>query len=172
MKLPYKCFFLILLFIVLVSGNTEAECTEAFAGFTLYDMKGKIAKIPCSSHKVLLVNFWATWCAPCMAEIPQINELYIQFKGQGVEVVGISLDSIKPQKLDSFVKSLNLTYPVYLGKAQEMQSKLAIIAVPATLIIDSSGNIYRKLIGYHSKNEILAVITELLKITEKKKVDQ
>jgi thioredoxin-related protein len=70
---------------------------------------------------------------------------------------------MRPQSLRPFVRSLNITYPVYLGRAENLLSRMAVMAIPSTFVIDSKGKVYRKLVGYHSKDEMLAVIRELLK---------
>jgi thiol-disulfide isomerase/thioredoxin len=152
----------IALFIALEPVYAVAKCPKAFNGFTFYDLKGMPAKISCSQYKVLIVNFWATWCAPCMAEIPLLNDISMELKSQGVEVVGVSLDTMKPQRLSEFVKSLKISYPVFLGNALELRSNLSVIAVPAIFIINRDGEIFRTLVGYHSKDEILAVIKNIL----------
>ena len=151
-----------LIFSAALTGSLSAQCPEAVNGMALFDLRGKPAKLPCSSHKVLIINLWATWCAPCRVEIPILGELYRELKPRGVEVVGISLDSMKPESLEPMVASLKIPYPVYIGSAEEILSKMAVMAVPATFIINSRGKIYRTLIGYHSKDELLAPIKELL----------
>jgi thiol-disulfide isomerase/thioredoxin len=159
----HKYILFALVFFPLLLGGLEARCPEVVEGFTLFDLSGSPAKVSCSTHKVLIINFWASWCVPCRVEIPQLIELYQEFKSRGVEVIGVSLDSMRPQSLRPFVRSLNITYPVYLGRAEDLLSRMAVMAIPSTLVIDSKGKVYRKLVGYHSKDEMLAVIRELLK---------
>lgn len=153
-----------LLFFVFVygDGDVAAQCPEIFNGFPLLDMSSRAVKLSCDAHKVLIVNFWATWCAPCKVEIPHLNEIYQEFESQGVKVVGISLDSMKPKKLDAIIKSFKIKYPVYMSDANEVLSKLSIIGIPATFVFDSDGKVYRKIVGYHSKEELLVVIKEVL----------
>ncbi len=145
-----------------------AECPKVVTGFSLLDLQGKKASISCADHKVLIINFWATWCGPCRIEIPQLNDLHRDYHAQGVKVIGISLDSMRPEWLQPYVKALKIAYPVYLGKAEELQSKLSIVGIPATLVIDAKGAIRRQLVGYHSKDVILKVIREILDAEQKK----
>ena len=76
-----------------LSGALQAKCPDTVDGLTLLDLNGKPAKLSCASHKLLILNFWTTWCAPCRVEIPHLVEIYQEYKSLGVEIVGISLDT-------------------------------------------------------------------------------
>jgi thiol-disulfide isomerase/thioredoxin len=139
------------------------SCSELFDGMLFNDLDGREARLPCGGHKVLLVNFWATWCGPCKQELPQLVEIAREYAGQGVKVVGISLDAALPGALKSAVAGFGLTYPVLVGGAEKIFQRTGIDGIPATLIIAGDGRIDKVLVGYHSKEEMLAPVKELLK---------
>lgn len=159
----FKWVFCILLFLLVFGSDLCAECPKSIENLTLFNVKGKQSGIDCSFRTALIINFWATWCAPCRAEIPQLNEIYHEYKTRGIDIVGISLDSIRPQKINSYVKSLKIEYPIFIGRADEVQKKMDVVGIPATIIVDGKGKIYRKLVGYHTKDEIVSVLEELIK---------
>jgi thiol-disulfide isomerase/thioredoxin len=137
-------------------------CSELFRDVPFTDLEGRPAQLPCQGHKVLVVNFWATWCVPCKIEVPHLTRIAQEYKDRGVNVVGIALDSIAPKELQPAVASFGITYPVMAGKAEQILQRAGIDGIPATLIITADGSVYRRLVGYHTMEELLAPVTELL----------
>ena len=160
---PFKWCFFIALFLLVFVSDLCAECPKSIENMTFFNVKGKQSSIDCSFRTALIINFWATWCAPCRAEIPQLNEIYHEYKPRGIDIVGVSLDSIRPKKINSYVKSLKIEYPIFIGRADEVQEKMDVVGIPATIIVDRKGEIFRKLVGYHTKDEIVSVLEELIK---------
>ena len=157
-------FFILFSFI---STPLYAECPEVLKDISLTDLSGQPAKLECGSHRVLIVNLWATWCSPCRVEIPYFVELYREFKPQGIEIIGISLDSLNSSGVSSFVRSEKIKYPVYIGNTDDIFNKLKVNAVPVTFIIDSKGRTNHKLVGMYTKDELKEFIITALKTTEK-----
>jgi thiol-disulfide isomerase/thioredoxin len=148
------------------SGSPSATvglCAELFGDVPFTDLEGREARLPCGDHQVLVVNFWATWCNPCKLEVPHLIEIANEYQRQGVRVIGISLDAAITNNLKSAVAALKITYPVLVGGAEKIFDRTGIDGIPATLIIAVDGKVYRTLVGYHTKEEMLAPITELLK---------
>jgi len=113
--------------------------------------------------KVIILDFWATWCPPCRMEIPGFIELYNKYKDSGLIVIGIivgdNMDIVK-----KFVLENNINYPVVMGNSKVVQDYGGITGIPTTFIIDRKGNIVQKFIGYRPKevfeNEIKKLLSE------------
>jgi thiol-disulfide isomerase/thioredoxin len=137
-------------------------CSELFKDVPFTDLEGRQAQMPCQGHRVLVVNFWASWCGPCKIEVPHLVEIAREYKDRGVVVVGVSFDLAASKSLQPAVKALGISYPVLVGGAEQVLERTGIDGIPATLIIAADGTVYRTLVGYHSKEEMLAPIMELL----------
>ncbi len=115
--------------------------------FELPDINGKKVSLADFKGKVVLINFWATWCGPCKAEMPSLNNLYAAFKNEGFVVLAVSLDpSEKPVR--SFVAEKGLAFPVLMDPEKEVYFDLyAAFAMPTSFLIDRKGMIAEKFIG-------------------------
>src|SRR5882724_2036538 len=111
---------------------------------------------------VVILNFWATWCAPCRVEIPDLNALSHGFRDQGLAVVGVSWDDTAKQ-VRAFQKQIKLNYTIVLG-GQAIESKFGgVPGVPTTYIIDKSGRIREKIVGVSEQTDFAAIVKPLLK---------
>ena len=135
---------------------------EAAPSFTLQDLNGKPVSLSDFKGKVVILDFWATWCAPCVIEIPHFIELYEQYKDQGFAMVGISLDREGISVVKSFVRKYQINYPILMTDGQVDRVYGGITAIPTTFVIDSAGNIRQKYIGYRDKAVFEADIKALL----------
>lgn len=98
--------------------------------------------------KVVLLNVWATWCAPCRDEIPYLQSLYIAHAAKGFEVVGVSVDARGSEKsVASFRDEFGMTYPIWLDPDERVQTLYLALGVPATYLIDRSGVMRWKHLG-------------------------
>jgi cytochrome c biogenesis protein CcmG/thiol:disulfide interchange protein DsbE len=136
------------------------SCPELFGDVTFTDADGRDMRVPCRGFKVLVVNFWASWCGPCRMEIPHLAEIAREHSDRGVQVIGIGFDP--PSNIKAAAASFGIPYPVLAGSAERIFEKTGIDGIPATLIIAADGAVRKVLVGYHSKEELLAPIRELL----------
>jgi thiol-disulfide isomerase/thioredoxin len=94
---------------------------------------------------LVLLNFWATWCAPCREEIPVLVELSTKYKSKGLKVVGVSVDSENLEQINEFIKDFNMNYPVVLTVPGSLLSQQE--SVPMTLLIDENSRLVKKYVG-------------------------
>lgn len=124
-----------------------------FPDFSEKDLLGNPLSVSKYEDKVVLVDFWATWCVPCVAELPNIIKAYTKHHGNGFEVIGISLDQDE-QKLKSFLKAKEIPWVQYFdgkGWQNKLAAKYGIDSVPATFLLDRQG----KIIGQDLRGEAL-----------------
>lgn len=130
--------------------------------FSLKDVNGIEKKLSDFKGKVIIIDFWATWCPPCREEIPHFIDLYNQYKEQGLEVIGIALDMQGEKVVPGFVLKNKINYTILLGNEEVSDLYGGIRAIPTTFIVDKDGNIRKKYIGYNDKEVFERDIKELL----------
>lgn len=115
--------------------------------FTLKDLHSKKVNLSDFRGKVVLLNFFATWCSPCRVEIPELAKIYQQNKKKGLVILGISLDTdMIPFMLRTFVREMKIPYPILIG-TQEVAENYQILGIPTTLIINKDGKTYKRFEG-------------------------
>jgi len=136
------------------SGNAAPE-------FSVTDIDGKKLSLSDYRGKVILLDFWATWCTPCRAEIPHFVEMQQKYGPQGFQVVGISMDDdAKPVK--EFYRQFNMNYPVAVGDDKLAQSFGGVLGLPVNFIIDREGRIHAKYLGATDVSVIDKAVSDLL----------
>jgi peroxiredoxin len=131
--------------------------------FTLTDANGQSVKLSDYRGKVVLLNFWATWCGPCQIEIPWFIEFEQQFKSKGLEVVGVSMDEDGWKAIKPYITAHKVNYRVLLGDETVSQLYGGLDALPTTFIIDRDGKVaFTPHIGLAGKDEYLSEIQSLL----------
>ena len=133
-------------------GVCMADAKPANLDFTMKDLEGKDVSLSSYKGKVILLNFWATWCGPCKAEIPGFVELQTQYGKDGLVVVGYSVDDEAP-KARAFANEYKMNYPVLLGLGREdvQDAYGPIWGIPASFIISRDGRVCQKHLGIAPK---------------------
>ena len=123
--------------------------------FALTAMNDSVYTLSKLEGKVVLINFWATWCGPCRMEIPEFNEMHKSYHEKGLEILGISVSDNKKQ-LKNFAKSFAVDYPLLYGGAREMNKIMkdygGVYAVPSSFLVGKNGNIVWSYPGAILKN--------------------
>lgn len=133
------------------------------ADFTLRDANGSAVKLSDYRGKVVLLNFWATWCGPCTLEIPWFVEFEREYKTQGLAIVGVSMDEEGWTAIKPYVAEHKMNYRVLLGDDSVSQLYGGVDSLPTTFIIDRAGKVaFPPHIGLAGKNEYLKEIQSLL----------
>jgi peroxiredoxin len=130
--------------------------------FVLKTADGKTVELKKLTGKVVVVNFWATWCGPCRAEIPGMLDVYTKYKSKGLEIVGISLDRGGWDAVNPYVEKTKITYPVVLGTSDVAEAYGGIQAIPATFVVDKKGNIVEQHVGAVSAADFEMMIKKYL----------
>jgi thiol-disulfide isomerase/thioredoxin len=142
-----------------IAGNSMAP-NEAPA-WELKDLDRQLVKSSDFLGKVVILNFWATWCAPCKAEIPGFIALQKQYGDQGLVVIGVSLDDQGPAVVKRFMADLQMNYRVVLGDVALMQAFRG-TAIPTTVIINRGGKIVARHVGFTPRETFEKAIQPLL----------
>jgi peroxiredoxin len=131
--------------------------------FSLPNLDGKQVNLKDFANKVIIVDFWATWCGPCREEIPHFNKLYEDYRGKGFEIVGISMDTEGPETIKKFAKDLRMEYTLLIGNENVAEDFGGVAGLPTTFIIDRKGNIVKKYRGFQPAfmQEIEKAVKEL-----------
>jgi cytochrome c biogenesis protein CcmG, thiol:disulfide interchange protein DsbE len=151
-KMKWYSLILASLMIVVLAGSANSYPEKALQarptkGFALKDLNSKKVSLADFRGKVILLNFFTTWCPPCRIEIPELEKIYQKNKLKGLVVLGISLDTDVPLiKLKNFVKDMKITYPILVGNP-EVADDFQVSAVPITLVINKEGKTQKRFDG-------------------------
>ncbi len=149
------CFMLIVtIFWAGVGADTWAQNPRPEVGhpgpdFALPTLGGKTVRLSAfRGQKAVLINFWATWCAPCRLEMPTMERVYQRYKGKALEILAVSVDSGPKSAVKNFMDELGLTFPALLDPEMKVLQLYRLFAVPASFLIDKQGIIRFKELGY------------------------
>ncbi len=141
----------------------DAAAAKPAPAWTLTGLDGKPVSSEALKGKVVVVDFWATWCGPCVAEIPGYVELSQTYADQGLVIVGVSVDQGPAAQVKKFVQAKKMTYPVGIVEDDKMMTDFGgVEAIPTTFIIDREGRIRFKKVGAMEKEEFETLLKPLL----------
>ncbi len=132
--------------------------------FVLKDLDGSEVRLSDFDGRVRIVDFWATWCPPCVREIPHFQALYETYRDKGLTVIGISMDQGGSQVVRTFARKIGMDYPTLMGDVKTVRAYGNIQAIPTTFVIDRQGRVYRIYAGYRDRavfeKDILTLLEE------------
>ena len=145
----FSITLIVALVIAITFSNVEAKEKQQrlASNFTLKNLEGEDVSLSQFRGKYLLINFWATWCAPCKIEMPSLEKLYRQFKSDNFDMIGISNDMFGARVVRPYIKATNLTFPMLLDQRMIASRQFGIVSLPTTVLIDPQGIIIGVLQG-------------------------
>jgi peroxiredoxin len=146
--------------------NEKKSSVGYFApNFKLRNIKGNYESLDSYRGGVVVLNFWATWCAPCRIEMPSFEKLYRRYRSEGVTVLAITLDKNSENKIKSFVDEYGLSFPILLDEKGEVERLYPSMTIPFTYIIDRQGRIVARVDGAKNweSSETFEAVEYLLK---------
>jgi cytochrome c biogenesis protein CcmG, thiol:disulfide interchange protein DsbE len=161
MKSKEKILWIIIVFAVGISLVLFIQHRFAFAvntpslhetapEFSLTDLAGKNVHLSDFKGKVVLVNFFASWCPPCRMEIPGFEEVYTAYKDSGFTVIAIAIDDVSP----SFITNMGMTYPVVVADDNVISDYGNVSSIPVSFLVGKDGRIIKKIMGMYSENSV------------------
>lgn len=147
-------------------GDGEGKIPNADApGFDLPLLSGKQVRLDELRGKIVILDFWATWCAPCEIQMPVLDELWKDKKGRAAHgddlmIVGVSVDTDPPADVSDWIAEHGFLYPIAIGD-QDLAMRYGVIGFPTLVIIDPSGGIHTRHTGVWSRPEIESVLNEI-----------
>lgn len=143
-------------------ASAREEATPA-PEFLLQDLQGNSLSLSSYKGKVLILNFWATWCPPCRREIPDFIEAYKDLKDKGLEILGVSVDDLSAEALRDWTQKAGMNYPVAMATAKIIADYQPGEFIPATIVIDRRGRIRYRQSSLMDKETLLRLFEEYSK---------
>ena len=137
-------------------GPKVATVGEPAPDFTLVDLKGKTWTLSELKGQVVFVNFWATWCPPCVREMPSMQKLYTMLPKDKFKMLAI-LNNDDPAFADTFAKKFGITMPILNDRSNKIGPKYGLTGVPETFIVDKQGVVREKFIGPAQWNSPMSI---------------
>jgi peroxiredoxin len=136
-------------------GAPRADVEDKVApDFALRSINGKTVRLSDFRGKAVLLNFWATYCAPCRIEMPWFVELQDRYAAEGLQVVGVAMDDASPDDIEKFASELGVNYPILVGEETVGNAYGGVQFLPSTFYIGRDGKVVGKVFGLKTKNEI------------------
>ena len=140
------------------------DAGKSLPAFRLHTLQGLSIDSNALAGRVLILNFWATWCGPCKEEMPSLERLRRKFSPEQLQILAVTTD-IRPREIESFWKQLDLHFEVVLDEQEELSQALMVRNLPTTVIVDAQGHRMGRVMGPREWDgpEIVSFINTLLK---------
>jgi len=149
------------------ASNTQQISKSSMApDFSLQTLDGKSMRLSDLRGKVVLLNFWATWCGPCKIETPWLVELQNEYGSQGLQVIGVEEGDDSKEEIQKFSTDMGVNYPILLGKEEVGDAYGGVPALPETFFIGRDGKILDKIIGLKGREDIEESVKKALRATD------
>jgi len=151
--------------------NTEAQTSASTydtepspaPDMTLETLDGGEINLAEQDGKVILVNFWATWCAPCRKEIPDLIDLHSSMESEGLRVVGIALDDEGRSVVEPYVEKMGINYPIVIDTTRRVESKFeSMYGLPTTYVVNPEGTVVKRVLGLFPTDEMKPELQKML----------
>jgi peroxiredoxin len=144
------------------AGAPGTANRRAAPDFALKDLNGKEIKLSQFRGKVVILDFWATWCPPCRMEIPHFIALHREYQPKGLEIVGVSLDQGGAQVVRPFAQQNGINYTMLVDGMPITGMYGGIQSIPTTFVIDKQGRVVKSFVGYNDKSTFETLVQGLL----------
>jgi peroxiredoxin len=162
MKPPHLLAAIVAVIFFFGSVRAEPVTPMPAPGWELKDVDGKPVNFSQFKGKVVVLDFWATWCGPCRSEIPGYVKLQEKYKDKGLVIIGVSLDQQGPEVVKKFMRDFHLNYQVVMGDDAVVEAFGGVDGIPSTFIIDRTGKIRDKKVGAMETAEYEKVLLQYL----------
>jgi thiol-disulfide isomerase/thioredoxin len=143
---------------IIVAGQSEKA-----PALVLKDLRGRNLRLSDNKGKVVLLNFWATWCPPCRAEMPDLIKMQREYRSKGLQVIGVTYPPEEIKEVRQFIRKLGVNYPIALGTKETKTLFDETETLPVTIVIDRLGNVRERIEGILLPEEFEQKIKPLLK---------
>jgi len=150
-------------------GWIPEAARERAPKLALRDLNGKKRRLEQLEGKLVVVNFWATWCGPCQGEMPAFSEVHSEYRDRGVEVIGAANEAMSARdSVADFVRRLEIGFPIWMeASADHMEAFGVGIALPATVIVDRQGRVAARIVGATDAAHLRSILDRLLSETSR-----
>jgi thiol-disulfide isomerase/thioredoxin len=163
LKIEMRRITLPIAMLMILAAAAHSQTLRPPSSVTLRDIHGRTVRLDSYKGKVVLLNFWATWCPPCRAEMPDLVRMQRQYRGRGLQVIGITYPPEQIEEIRRFIRKLRINYPIALGTKETKALFDEEETLPLTVVIDRQGNVRDRIKGILLPEEFEGKIKPLLR---------
>ena len=130
--------------------------------FSVRSVDGRQVKLADLRHRPVIVDFWATWCGPCRASMPHLNEMQEKYGGKGLVVIGMSVDESGPTPVKRFARDLGVKFTIAMANDDVLDAYGPIRSIPTTFFINRHGDVVRRVVGYIDDDTLDGYVQEIV----------